>query len=60
MASQYGLPKVIAYTASKSAIEGMTRALAVELAPYGIRVVIGLDKRTFIFATVFQYHEVPH
>ena len=38
MASQYGLPKVIAYTASKSAIEGMTRALAVELAPYGIRV----------------------
>jgi NAD(P)-dependent dehydrogenase (short-subunit alcohol dehydrogenase family) len=25
MASQYGLPKVIAYTASKSAIEGMTR-----------------------------------
>lgn len=38
MASQYGLPYVIAYTASKSAIEGMTRALAVELAPYGIRV----------------------
>jgi NAD(P)-dependent dehydrogenase (short-subunit alcohol dehydrogenase family) len=38
MASQYGLPKVIAYTASKSAIEGMTRALAVELGPYGIRV----------------------
>ncbi len=38
MASQYGLPKVIAYTASKSAIEGMTRALAVELAPFGIRV----------------------
>jgi NAD(P)-dependent dehydrogenase (short-subunit alcohol dehydrogenase family) len=38
MASQYGLPFVIAYTASKSAIEGMTRALAVELAPDGIRV----------------------
>jgi NAD(P)-dependent dehydrogenase (short-subunit alcohol dehydrogenase family) len=38
MASQYGLPKVIAYTASKSAIEGMTRALAVELGPYGLRV----------------------
>lgn len=38
MASQYGLPKVIAYTASKSAIEGMTRAMAVELAPKGIRV----------------------
>jgi len=38
MASQYGIPKVIAYTASKSAIEGMTRAMAVELAPKGIRV----------------------
>jgi NAD(P)-dependent dehydrogenase (short-subunit alcohol dehydrogenase family) len=38
MASQYGLPNVIAYTASKSAIEGMTRAMAVELAHYGIRV----------------------
>jgi NAD(P)-dependent dehydrogenase (short-subunit alcohol dehydrogenase family) len=37
MASQYGLPKVIAYTASKSAIEGMTRAMAVELSPQGIR-----------------------
>jgi NAD(P)-dependent dehydrogenase (short-subunit alcohol dehydrogenase family) len=38
MASQYGLPNVIAYTASKSAVEGMTRAMAVELAQYGIRV----------------------
>jgi NAD(P)-dependent dehydrogenase (short-subunit alcohol dehydrogenase family) len=38
MASQYGLPKVIAYTASKSAIEGMTKAMAVELSPKGIRV----------------------
>ena len=38
MASQYGLPKVIAYTASKAAIEGMTRAMAVELAAHGIRV----------------------
>jgi len=38
MASQYGLPKVIAYTASKTAIEGMTRAMAVELSPLGIRV----------------------
>lgn len=38
MASQYGLPNVIAYTASKSAIEGMTRAMAVELAHSGIRV----------------------
>lgn len=38
MASQYGLPNVVAYTASKSAIEGMTRAMAVELAQFGIRV----------------------
>jgi NAD(P)-dependent dehydrogenase (short-subunit alcohol dehydrogenase family) len=38
MASIYGLPNVIAYTASKSAIEGMTRAMAVELARFGIRV----------------------
>jgi NAD(P)-dependent dehydrogenase (short-subunit alcohol dehydrogenase family) len=38
MAAQYGLPKVIAYTASKSAIEGMTKAMAVELSPMGIRV----------------------
>lgn len=33
-----GIPNVIAYTASKSAIEGMTRAMAVELSQYGIRV----------------------
>lgn len=38
MAAHYGLPYVIAYTASKTAIEGMTRAMAVELAPSGIRV----------------------
>ena len=38
MAAQYGLPKVIAYSASKSAIDGMTRAMAVELSPNGIRV----------------------
>ena len=38
MASQYGLPKVIAYTASKAAVEGMTRAMATELSPKGIRV----------------------
>jgi NAD(P)-dependent dehydrogenase (short-subunit alcohol dehydrogenase family) len=38
MASRYGLPYVIAYTASKSAIEGMTRAMAVELSPFGVRV----------------------
>ncbi|HTY38589.1 MAG TPA: SDR family NAD(P)-dependent oxidoreductase [Bacteroidota bacterium] len=38
MAARYGIPKVISYTASKSAVEGMTRALAVECAAFGIRV----------------------
>lgn len=38
MAAQYGIPRVIAYTAAKTAIEGMTRAMAVELSPLGIRV----------------------
>lgn len=38
MAAQYGLPRVIAYSASKTAIDGLTRAMAVELSPRGIRV----------------------
>lgn len=38
MAAQYGIPRVIAYSASKTAIDGMTRAMAVELSPRGIRV----------------------
>lgn len=38
MAAKYGIPQVIAYTASKAAIEGMTKAMAVELSPQGIRV----------------------
>lgn len=38
MASQYGIPLVVAYTASKSAIEGITKSLAVEFSPYGVRV----------------------
>lgn len=38
MAAQYGIPYVIAYTATKTAIEGMTKAMAVELSPEGIRV----------------------
>lgn len=38
MAAQYGLPYVIAYSASKTAIDGLTRAMAVELSPKGIRV----------------------
>lgn len=38
MAAQYGIPQVMAYTAAKTGIEGMTRAMAVELSPHGIRV----------------------
>lgn len=38
MAAHYGLPKVVAYSASKAAIEGMTRSMAVELSPLGILV----------------------
>ena len=38
MAAHYGLPKVVAYSASKAAIEGMTRSMAVELSPQGILV----------------------
>lgn len=38
MAARYGIPQVIAYTAAKSGIEGMTKAMAVELSPHGIRV----------------------
>lgn len=38
MAGQYGIPKVISYTAAKTALEGMTKAMAVELSPMGIRV----------------------
>lgn len=38
MAAQYGLPKVVSYSASKTAIEGMTRAMASEVSSKGIRV----------------------
>jgi len=38
MAAQYGIPYVIAYTAAKTGIEGMTKAMAVELSPLGVRV----------------------
>lgn len=38
MAPRYGIPKVIAYTAAKAGLEGMTRALAVELGSYHVRV----------------------
>jgi NAD(P)-dependent dehydrogenase (short-subunit alcohol dehydrogenase family) len=38
MAALYGIPEVSAYTASKAAILGLTRSLAVDLSPYGVRV----------------------
>lgn len=38
MAAKYGIPKVTAYSSSKTAIEGLTRSMAVDLAVYGIRV----------------------
>lgn len=38
MAALYGIPNVSAYTASKTAVLGLTRSLAVDLAPHGIRV----------------------
>ncbi|MBC6110757.1 SDR family NAD(P)-dependent oxidoreductase [Pedobacter fastidiosus] len=38
MAAQYGIPKVIAYSAAKTGVEGMTRAMATELSPLGIRI----------------------
>ena len=38
MAALYGIPKVSAYTASKAAVLGMTRSLATDLSPKGIRV----------------------
>lgn len=38
MASLFGIPGVIAYTAAKSAMTGMVRAYAVELSQHGVRV----------------------
>jgi len=38
MASLFGIPQVLAYTAAKSAYTGMVRALATELSPRGVRV----------------------
>jgi gluconate 5-dehydrogenase len=38
MAAVYGIPQVPAYTASKSAVSGLTRSLATDLSPHGVRV----------------------
>ena len=38
MASLFGIPGVVAYTASKTAVVGLVRSLAVELSPGGVRV----------------------
>lgn len=38
MAALYGIPNVAPYTASKTAVLGLTRALATDLSPMGIRV----------------------
>ena len=38
MAAIYGIPMVTAYTSSKTAVLGMTKSLAVDLSPEGIRV----------------------
>src|SRR3954469_7860320 len=38
MASLFGIPNVIAYTAAKSAMSGLVRGYAVEFSPHGVRV----------------------
>lgn len=38
MASLFGIPQVIAYSAAKSGMVGMVRTLATELSPHGVRV----------------------
>ena len=38
MTSLFGVPKVVAYSAAKSAYLGMVRTLATELSPHGVRV----------------------
>jgi gluconate 5-dehydrogenase len=37
MASLFGIPQVVAYSAAKSAYFGLVRTLSIELAEYGIR-----------------------
>ncbi|TLV00509.1 SDR family NAD(P)-dependent oxidoreductase [Dyadobacter luticola] len=38
MAALYGIDRVVAYTASKSAVGGMVNALATEFSPYNVRI----------------------
>ena len=38
MSALFGIPQVSAYSAAKSAMSGLTRALAVEFSPHGVRV----------------------
>lgn len=38
MASLFGIPMVVAYSAAKSAMIGMIRTMATELSPHGVRV----------------------
>jgi gluconate 5-dehydrogenase len=38
MAALFGIPEVAAYSAAKSGLAGLTRALAVEFSPFGVRV----------------------
>jgi gluconate 5-dehydrogenase len=38
MASLFGIPLVVAYSAAKSAMIGMIRTMATELSPHGVRV----------------------
>jgi gluconate 5-dehydrogenase len=38
MASLFGIPQVVAYSAAKSAYLGMVRTLATEISPHGVRI----------------------
>jgi NAD(P)-dependent dehydrogenase (short-subunit alcohol dehydrogenase family) len=38
MAAIYGIDRVVAYTASKSAVAGMVKALTTEFSPYNVRI----------------------